>query len=220
MAIAGFAGADSVPWLPALLPQLPVWTATSFSNDRRVLEAGAAQLLPLIGGASPVLESLHASTTQLSPDGLGRSRAIVLVAGDGADWQLDGAGAGELQALRSRQDSEGIHTIVVPAEKAVRNSPVSRTSLFELAALAHLLEAPMVYAQKEFRVAGHLWGQLHLVSALRTGALRHYELDVRITVSDPRDLVPGSTLIIPVSLYNGDWDNYHALNFYVTAQIP
>ncbi|MGC4028857.1 MAG: carboxypeptidase-like regulatory domain-containing protein [Steroidobacteraceae bacterium] len=236
IAVGGFAGSDAALNLPPLLPQLPLWLAAPFGTDRPALEAAAAALTPMVGGASPVLNALHAATdeiAQLAPTG--RRALVALVGGDDDSGLDDPQWLTQAMSLRQKQASLDIHSILVPADSRFYWSSSSRDAnnnltttvhpnkwqLDQLARLAAILDAPLIYSLGSYgKAAGLKVGQLDMAAHLLASQVLRHEIDIHVTATSPGAFASGSTLLLPINIYNGVWDGYWDRDFYAVAKIP
>jgi len=145
IAVAGFAGQSAS--IPALLPQLPLWVASSattpFSANRLVHLAAVDALHPLVGGNAPVLEALSAAISLVAVHTpTAHRRAIVAMLGGADDSGLsDVQRRNALAELRQKQGDTGVQVVLVVGRLDAESA--ERTHLAELAAA---LRAPIIYA--------------------------------------------------------------------------
>jgi hypothetical protein len=236
VALAGFAGSDAKPASPPLLPRLPMWIAAPFTVDRLTLKSAAADLTPMVGGSSPVLDALHEATDAIGQQGAAGQRYLVALTGGGDESGLDDSQwLIRARSLRQKQASQGIRSIIVPADSRPSWYTYSKNAtggvteyghsnnrrLDELARLAAMLDAPLVYSTgTPGTAAGLQFGQLAMAADLLAGRALRYEVDIRVIAASAGAFTSGSTLLLPVNLYNGLWDGYWDMNFYVVAEIP
>jgi hypothetical protein len=236
VALAGFAGSDAKLASPPLLPRLPLWIAAPLTADRLTLESAAEDLTPKVGGSSPVLDALHEATDALGQQASAGQRYLVALTAGGDDSGLDySQWMIRARSLRQKQASQDIRSILVPAEsrpfwftysrgtkgETIQSMHSNNRQLDELARLAAMLDAPLVYSTGSSATsAGLQFGQLALAADLLSGRALRHEVDIHVTAANAGAFISGSTLLLPVNLYNGLWDGYWDMNFYLVAEIP
>lgn len=199
VAVAGFAGPGGDQAPPALLPVLPLWSplgeASAYSVDSPALAAATTTLLPMSGGAAPVLSAWQAAMELVASYAPAGGRVLIGALGGDDDSGISGVERQlALDALRARRQQADIRSIVISGASYEQIADRRAT-----AALAAALEAPLValgFGSDWFNPwPSGIFGALDLAADLALGVpLPTLSARFRVRSAEPGAFRSGDTL--------------------------
>jgi hypothetical protein len=210
LAFGGFAGSDTIPDLPLLLPQTPLWIPTftppPLLDPPAVRAQWVATVTPHVGGGSPLYDALDAAmdSIALAVPSSRRRALVVLTGGDDDVASTPEERRARWASLNQKRALTGVEIVLV-AGRVERDSP-QRSSLRDLASGGFATLVTM-FQSKPF---GNEWGtyddhysSLDLAASLLDGTAKTYQLSFRLKASSPMGFRSGARLHGDLGLVDG-----------------